>query len=353
LTTRLTPISAELPIEQLGEIARVKALLEAKTEEAQNLERLVCERDQQIHALTQELDRSRAERRDFVSGNNNDDMKELKYKLRIYADVLAEQDTDVMLARQALDQRPDLDAFRSAVLAFVRSHLKLDGAMNSTGQPWESGPSQRDNAAAAMRENELKDAHAYIDKLEQSLKRMQSPARKIESPVPTPPREPTRLVSAPAERSRTSPGPLRATAVLVPSPRPARPPRAGERAGERVERADCAGRADRADRADDLRRSGPISAAVSPRLGVVHRSPPPGVSSRDGSVRAPAAPLPQPAQHAQHAQPAQPAQRARASALPGAALSAARHTSPVARHPALSPREATPPKYAFGVPRAS
>merc|ERR1719197_2084503 len=298
-------MTSELPFEHAGEFARVKTLLEAKTEEALSLERLVRERDQQIHALAQELDRSRAERRDHVSTYNNDEMRELKYKLRIYADVLAEQDADVMLARQALDQRPDLDTFRSSVLSFVRSQLKLDGTISSA-TPWEFDPSQRDHAA--VRDNELKDAHLYIDKLEKSLKRLQSPARKMDSPLREA-REPTRLVSAPAERSRTSPGPLRATAVLVPSPRAARPPRA-----DRIERADCAGRA------DDLRR------AVSPRLGVgvAYRSPP-GVPSRDGSVRTASASA-QPSQQsvpatvhsAQPAQKAQPGSRALASALPGA-----------------------------------
>merc|ERR1719506_2694579 len=156
--------SSELPVEQAGEFARVKALLEAKTEEAQSLERLVRERDQQIHAMAQEIDRCRAERRNHAAGYNNDDMRELKYKLKIYADVLAEQDADVMLARQALDKRPDLDTFRNSVLQFVRSQLKLEGTISSA-QPWEFDPAQRDqrDQRELMRETQLKDAHLYID----------------------------------------------------------------------------------------------------------------------------------------------------------------------------------------------
>jgi len=99
----------------------------------------------------------REQAQELYSAPTETEVRELKYKLRIYADVLTEQEVDLQRAREAA---PEEDVLRDRVLDAVRQKLKLD----SKDLPWHAG-------------DELRQAHAYIDRLEQSLKKMQSPDR--------------------------------------------------------------------------------------------------------------------------------------------------------------------------------
>merc|ERR1719265_1760294 len=88
--------------DRAGEVRKLQCLLSAKAEEASATGAKLQLVERELEALRQRGDAKKEQPGDT-------EVRELRYKLRIYADMLAERETDIMLARDCLDARPDLD----------------------------------------------------------------------------------------------------------------------------------------------------------------------------------------------------------------------------------------------------